>query len=783
MTIPGNLRRALADRSRGVCALWGAIASSPLHNALFVLFLAGILAYGAGFAWYMLANFDLIDVLGVNTDDSFYYFQIAYHLADGKFSTFDGGITQTNGYHPVWLLLITPFYWVFDKEAALFGIKAFEIMLIAGGVALVVIAAWLARLPWLLLFAALPTLYQYRALFLGLEAAAALFMLGLFFLALMLYARNPARWRWPLAAIVFALPWVRLEYIAISLAATVALCLIEWSRQERIPGASLKTMIRFAPPRIYVPIIGAVAGLLVYFAYNGLVFGGIVPVSGATKQAWSQFRWEGEGGYSFAQNLLDVLQIDAFNYKILLMSLGFCICLPLVWWFVRHSRRREDWLLLFFLVAPFSLAAGHLAKFGQTVFTLAPRWAGYDWYFVPAYLMIALIVPIACYVAIYFIRRFITPRSQYAANVLSVGIVIVGAVILLVRTDFTNPVDYVDGKKGSTGEWILATYEGTLVMNRILPDGAVVGSWDAGTVGYFSDFPVVNLDGLVNNYDFLRQNISLRVYGSGVFDLDDYAQTLHQKFGTTHYANTWPISFDFDNTLYEGPSFYRSHRKHIAAFQLWAVEPVEDIGAAAEFWERMAPHFDYQADGVGLIVDGQIAQAFARNCAPDELIVWSWAGPRDETVAKSWVQMQTGLCVAALVMPHGATHPVRVETTTASGYLAKLVADRQPAIRSDFDVYLIENRLIYVKEQCGEGDANAKFFLHLDPVDVNDLPGHRRQYGYDNRDSDFYRHGLITTGICLAEVPLPEYGIAEIRTGQYIPGEGRTWEGEIRLVE
>ncbi len=248
MTIPGNLRRALADRSRGVCALWGAIASSPLHNALFVLFLAGILAYGAGFAWYMLANFDLIDVLGANTDDSFYYFQIAYHLADGKFSTFDGGITQTNGYHPVWLLLITPFYWVFDKEAALFGIKAFEIMLIAGGVALVVIAAWLARLPWLLLFAALPTLYQYRALFLGLEAAAALFMLGLFFLALMLYARNPARWRWPLAVIVFALPWVRLEYIAISLAATVALCLIEWSRQERIPGASLKTIIRFAPP-------------------------------------------------------------------------------------------------------------------------------------------------------------------------------------------------------------------------------------------------------------------------------------------------------------------------------------------------------------------------------------------------------------------------------------------------------------------------------------------------------------------------------------------------------
>ena len=101
-------------------------------------------------------------------------------------------------------------------------------------------------------------------------------MLGLLFLALMLYARNPARWRWPLTAVAFALPWARLEYIAISLAATTALCVIEWSRQERPDGASLKATILATPPRIFVPIIGALVGILVYFAYNGLVFGGIV---------------------------------------------------------------------------------------------------------------------------------------------------------------------------------------------------------------------------------------------------------------------------------------------------------------------------------------------------------------------------------------------------------------------------------------------------------------------------------------------------------------------------
>ena len=214
------------------------------------LALLGALAYGAAFAWYMLAHFDLIDLLRhVSIDDAFYYFEIARNLADGKFSTFDGGITRTNSYHPLWLLMITPFYWVFDPKTALFGIKAFEIMLVAGGVALVVAAAWQSRLPWILLLPALPLLYQEPSMLWGLEAAAALFMLGLLFLALCLYARSPARWSsWLLAAVAFSLPWVRVEFVAISLAATAALALIEWSWQEKPAGASMSALLRSTPP-------------------------------------------------------------------------------------------------------------------------------------------------------------------------------------------------------------------------------------------------------------------------------------------------------------------------------------------------------------------------------------------------------------------------------------------------------------------------------------------------------------------------------------------------------
>ncbi len=116
--------------------------SSLSRNALFALFIVGILAYGATLAWHRLTSFDLVNLIfGDVADDAFYYFQIAYHLSEGRFSTFDGGVTRTNGYHPFWLLMITPLYWFFDKEDALFAVKVFEIALIAGGTALIVAAA------------------------------------------------------------------------------------------------------------------------------------------------------------------------------------------------------------------------------------------------------------------------------------------------------------------------------------------------------------------------------------------------------------------------------------------------------------------------------------------------------------------------------------------------------------------------------------------------------------------------------------------------------------------
>ena len=752
----------------------------------------------------MLARFDLVNLISNTHDDAFYYFQIARNLAEGKFSTFDGGITRTNGYHPLWLFLITPFYWVFDPERALFAIKAFEIMLVAGGVALVAAAARLARLPWVLMFAALPMLYHIPFMIAGMEAAAALFMLGLFLLTACLFARSPARWKWPLAAAAFALPWVRLEYVAISLAATVALCLIEWSGRES-PSPVKGEEGLGAPDRglahavlamnAIAPLLGAVAGILAYFAYNGIVFGGVTPVSGATKQMWSERLWGQEGGYSLVQNFRDVLQIPAFGYE-LLVALEVCAYVVLVWWFARRSKGRTDRLLLAFLVCVFGLAAGHLAKFAQTVLTVHPFWGSDAWYFVPAYLLMTLIIPARCYVAIHFTRRFIGPRWPQAANLLSMGIVVVGAVFLLTKADFTEPFRYVDREIEVTRpKWSGTALTGVRVMDRVLPEDSVVGSWDAGVIGYFSRYPVVNLDGLANSYDYMRA----RKEGTEA--------AFYQRYGITHFANIWTLREGTDvhvlpavrdylarqhrerssvgTILFEGPSYlhYAKNAPHKRQFRLLTIEPPEMSSGGTNrsdwFWQRMEPHFDHRSDGVGLIVDGRLAQASVRNCTPGELAVWSWAGLGDGMAASVWTRTQTGLCVDMRVLPRNAPPPVRVETMSASDWVSGPRGGGRPIIRSDWDVYLVEDSLIYAKDQCSPEDVEPEFFLHIAPVDMNDLPSHRQQHGFDGLNFAIRNHLLIKEGACVARRELPDYAyaIAAVRTGQFKGDGEKIWAG------
>ena len=106
-----------------------------------------------------------------------------------------------------------------------------------------------------------------------------------------------------------------------------------------------------------------------------------------------------------------------------------------------------------------------------------------------------------------------------------------------------------------------------------------------------------------------------------------------------------------------------------------------------------------------------------------------------------------------------------------------------PAAAGAFDLYLDAARteLTYHREPCRPAeDLRARFFLHLFPADPAALPADRRQSGFENRDFDYAEHGVLLGDACVALVPLPawERGIARVRTGQFVSGQGQLWSAE-----
>src|SRR5256885_14258752 len=66
----------------------------------------------------LIGAFIIVFPIPMISEDTFFYFKIAENLAAGLGSTFHG-YTPTNGYHPLWLLLVTAIQIVIQNHALL----------------------------------------------------------------------------------------------------------------------------------------------------------------------------------------------------------------------------------------------------------------------------------------------------------------------------------------------------------------------------------------------------------------------------------------------------------------------------------------------------------------------------------------------------------------------------------------------------------------------------------------------------------------------------------------
>ena len=172
-------------------------------------------------------------------------------------------------------------------------------------------------------------------------------------------------------------------------------------------------------------------------------------------------------------------------------------------------------------------------------------------------------------------------------------------------------------------------------------------------------------------------------------------------------------------------------------------------------FERL--HFDFHSNGA--LADGACAAFFSLPAYP---VAGIRTGQHDGEGGNLW-------------LAEFLVNPGRRWTEASAGISG------EPVARGVFDLHLADRALVYVKEPCEPADTEARFFLHITPEQAGDLPEERRGHGFDNLDFEFFPNGALFEGSCAARVPLPEYPIASVRTGQFAHGVGEIWRAEFAV--
>ena len=110
------------------------------------------------------------------------------------------------------------------------------------------------------------------------------------------------------------------------------------------------------------------------------------------------------------------------------------------------------------------------------------------------------------------------------------------------------------------------------------------------------------------------------------------------------------------------------------------------------------------------------------------------------------------------------------------------IAASEPAARAEFNLYLRDGYLSYLKTPCTDEDTLGLFFLHVVPQRLDSLPTSRRVYGFDNRDFRFVHRGVTFAGTCMAHIPLPSYDLLSIGTGRVMPDGRQAWRTDIQAA-
>ena len=423
-------------------------------------------------------------------DDSFYYLTIARTLARRGVCSFDG-TTLTNGFHPLWLALITPLFWIqciptqsvhlvltlcalCDIFALVLLARLLRFLNMSAESVLVVVA----------LYALSPGLFSYTGALNGMDTSlntAVLCALLTSYMAIQL--KLPLRIASPAAFGMLC----GFSFLARTDSGIIAAVLLISVLVTQRGG------IRFA----LATMIAAIAIVTPWLYWNMSTFGTVLQVSGeayafATRELTGAANWGiMEYGARAVKNLADVFRFFPETLGLeTKYSVGYAAqslacasaCCAAAYTVYRKAGAPAE-----LIRTRMRLLAGPLLA--STAFVLVHSVKSINlrgWYYATA--LPPLWVALAALVDMGFSRH-----SRRLIRFFSLLPVILA--LLLGIWSVSEDAFHHDGEI----EKFLAIDR----MRHLLPPEAKVGSWNAGVYGYFYDMgQIVDLDGLVNNAVF-----------------------------------------------------------------------------------------------------------------------------------------------------------------------------------------------------------------------------------------------------------------------------------------
>lgn len=489
-------------------------------------------------------------VVGTLTnDDTYYYLQTAWNTARTGICSFDG-ITPTNGVQMLWFWILTGAARLVSSKSLLLSLclgLCFALNAYSAGLVFWVFRSSKSRYLLPLIMTTLWCAILVKGTYwLGLENSLhAATGWTIVLLALQWHRAEGKRGRilWGLLVLLILNTYIRLDSAIISavIFGWFGILAVIHGHGKRLP---------------FMLIVGAAAALALFGGYY-LMGGTWIPISGMVKQHWGQA--EGSPGLfaMIATSFPDLLpySLSATRFIWIVVALLFLtfagICFA-QW----RSRSISPLSQIVLLLIVGNLAYLSIFHFGNISYDLYYRWYK-SWQHIMWLLLIGEIV----------LFLYVKASQPKVPRTIACVVVLILIGLLTLRQayyKFHFPYrEYTWHQRYLAAKWI----------NRNMPPAIIIGSWNAGQLGYFSGRTVINLDGLING----------RTY---------YETVITGEVPLSHYLNDRGVTHLFDY-----PSGTRPGDVNLQALPVEKEFPRSEFGVFGEsmfLWEWI-PN-DYSGD-------------------------------------------------------------------------------------------------------------------------------------------------------------------------------------------